>query len=174
MRRRLPSLLRSPSLVAVAAVLCAMSGCATTPTPTAPSSDLPRSQALSLAQMTAATVGGKVFAISATGSMKPTLDESSIVALEETPFTSLRQGDIVVYRSATGSAIIHRLYERQGNAWMVLGDNNPTVDAEAVTPANLIGRVCAIFYTSAPIPGRERAFASASEGEIPAQMPKNH
>jgi hypothetical protein len=31
---------------------------------------------------------------------------------------------------------------------LVLGDNNPSVDREAVTPANLIGRVCAIFYTT--------------------------
>ncbi|MDX2186029.1 MAG: signal peptidase I [Opitutaceae bacterium] len=174
MRCRLPNPVRSPSFLAAVVAICAMSGCATTSSPTAPSSALPRSHALSLAQMTAASVGGKVFAISATGSMKPTLDESSIVALEDTPFAKLRQGDIVVYRNSAGTAIIHRLYQQQGNAWLVLGDNNPSIDAEAVTPANLVGRVCAIFYTSGPIPDSTAAFASAQTGEIPTQNPKNH
>jgi hypothetical protein len=42
--------------------------------------------------------------------------------------------------------------------WVVLGDNNSTVDREVVTPANLLGRVCAIFYTS---PGPQGATPAA-------------
>ena len=34
----------------------------------------------------------------------------------------------------------------------MLGDNNAKADREAVTEDNLIGRVCAIFYTSSSAP----------------------
>ena len=125
-------------------------GCNTAGTSTvAPRSNVAREHAISLAQITASTVGGEVFTVAPTGSMKPTLDENSIVTVEKVPFASLRRGDIVIYRSAMGLPIVHRLYEEQSGRWLVLGDNNPLIDREAVTPANLIGRVCAIFYTSA-------------------------
>ncbi len=81
--------------------------------------------------------------------MKPTLDESSVVTVETVGFAELQRGDIVIYRSATGLPVIHRLYEQHGGSWLVLGDNNGSVDREAVTAKNFIGRVCAIFYTSA-------------------------
>jgi signal peptidase I len=125
-----------------------LSGCATATPASAPRSSVPRESALSLAQITANTVGGQVFTIAATGSMKPTLDESSVVAVEPVPFVNLRQGDIVIYRSVSGAPIIHRLYEQHGSRWLVLGDNNGGIDHEAVTSENFLGRVCAIFYTS--------------------------
>jgi len=129
------------------ATIAILAGC-TAPVPVAPQSSLSRENALMMAQRTAETARGKVFTIAPTGSMKPTLDENSIVTVETVAFGQLRQGDIVIYRNASGEAIVHRLYERSNGSWLVLGDNNPTVDREAVTPANLVGRVCAIFYTS--------------------------
>lgn len=127
-----------------------LTGCSTIPEAgTAPRSSVSREHALSLAQLTATTVGGQVFTIAATGSMKPTLDESSVVTAEKVPFGELRRGDIVIYRSTGGFPIIHRLYEQHGSSWLVLGDNNGSVDREAVTQDNFMGRVCAIFYTSA-------------------------
>ncbi|MGC4071349.1 MAG: hypothetical protein QM760_02280 [Nibricoccus sp.] len=45
--------------------------------------------------------------------------------------------------------MIHRLYEQSGDGWLVLGDNNPAIDRESVRASNLLGRVCAIFYTAA-------------------------
>ena len=80
--------------------------------------------------------------------MKPTLDENSVVTVERVAFSKLRRGDIIIYLNAHGQPIIHRLYEQHGNSWFVLGDNNGSVDSEAVTPTNFQGRVCAIFYTS--------------------------
>jgi len=144
----------SLSRILATAVLLALasihSGCATmTALPTvAPRSNVSRDNAIALARITAATVGGQVYTVAPTGSMKPTLDESSVVTVEKAPFETLRQGDIVIYRSATGTPVIHRLYEQQGNRWLVLGDNNGSIDREAVTTGNLLGRVCAIFYTS--------------------------
>lgn len=125
------------------------SGCASAPSATvAPQSAVSRENAMTMAQFTAAAVGGRVFTVAATGSMKPTLDENSIVTVETISYSALRAGDIVIYRNRNGAPIIHRLYQQHGAQWLVLGDNNPSVDREAVTPANFLGRVCAIFYTS--------------------------
>ena len=133
----------------VMAVCLLSAGCSTPSSSSAPRSNVSREHALSLAKMTANTVGGQVFTIAATGSMKPTLDESSVVTIETVPFQSLRKGDIVIYRNRAGSPVIHRLFEQHGSRWLVLGDNNGAVDRDAVSEQNFVGRVCAIFYTSA-------------------------
>jgi len=112
-----------------------------------------------MAQRTADAAGGRVFTIAPTGSMKPTLDENSVVTVETVVFGQLRQGDIVIYRNSVGVPIVHRLYQQANGNWFVLGDNNASVDREAVTPANLLGRVCAIFYTS-----------SGAQGNAPAAL----
>jgi signal peptidase I len=144
----------SRSLLAAAAIALGLfqTGCTTSANSTAniaPRSSVSRDHALSLARLTATAVGGEVYTIAATGSMKPTLDESSVVTVEKVPFSELRRGDIIIYRSAGGGPVIHRLYQQNGDKWLVLGDNNPSIDREAVTSANLLGRVCAIFYTAA-------------------------
>lgn len=132
------------------AAMAGLSGCSTTASlTTAPRSNVSRDHAITLAQTMAQAVGGEVFTIAPTGSMKPTLDESSVVTIERVNFRELQRGDIVIYRSAAGAPIIHRLYEQHGSAWLVLGDNNGSVDREVVTAENFVGRVCAIFYTSA-------------------------
>jgi signal peptidase I len=148
---RLPLL----GLAPVAALF--LSAC-TTADPLAPQSSLSREKAIAMAQGTADMMGGRVFTIAATGSMKPTLDENSVVAIETVPYSQLRQGDIVIYRSADGVPVVHRLYEQANGRWIVLGDNNSSVDRETVTPTNLVGRVCAIFYTS---PGAHSAGPTA-------------
>ena len=132
--------------LAATAILLLFSGCSTDPL--APQSSLPRSKALAIAQHTADTLGGRVFTIAPTGSMKPTLDENSVVTVEIVKFDDLRAGDIVIYRDNAGLPIVHRLHQRNGGRWIVLGDNNSSADRETVTQTNLVGRVCAIFYTS--------------------------
>jgi signal peptidase I len=117
-----------------------------------PRSNLSRESAILMARRTAEAAGGRMFTIAPTGSMKPTLDENSVVAVETVAFGQLRAGDIVIYRNSKGLPIVHRLYERANGRWFVLGDNNASVDRDAVTAANLLGRVCAIFYTSSGSP----------------------
>ncbi|MFT3783359.1 MAG: signal peptidase I [Nibricoccus sp.] len=114
----------------------------------APQSSLSRDKGITMAQQTAELMGGKVFTIAPTGSMKPTLDENSIVAVEVVDFAALREGDIIIYRDKNNLPIVHRLRQHAGGRWIVLGDNNSSVDNEFVTPANFMGRVCAIFYTT--------------------------
>jgi signal peptidase I len=124
-----------------------VSGCAAMQPGTARSS-IPRENALMLAQQTADCVKGRVFTIAPTGSMKPTLDENSVVTVETVAFSQLRKGDIVIYRNSSGVPIVHRLHGLNSRGWIVLGDNNDTTDREAVTESNFVGRVCAIFYTT--------------------------
>jgi signal peptidase I len=149
--RRTRIVLNAFATCGVLLAACFASGCVSHGTggTVAPGSSVSRDHALFLAQQTANAVGGQVFTIAATGSMKPTLDESSVVTVEKTHFSELRRGDIIIYRSAAGSPVIHRLYQQFGDSWMVLGDNNAAIDREAVTAQNFLGRVCAIFYTAA-------------------------
>lgn len=149
--RRAPHAVRLVFASALLALASLHTGCATTGSTAtvAPRSSVSRDHALTLAQLTANAVGGQVFTVAPTGSMKPTLDESSVVTVEKVAFSQLRRGDIVIYRSISGAPVIHRLYEQSGDSWIVLGDNNPAIDRESVRAANLLGRVCAIFYTAA-------------------------
>ncbi len=136
-----------------------VTGC-TSPVAFAPRSNLSRESAVIMAQQTAEAAGGRVFMIAPTGSMKPTLDENSVVTVEIVSFGQLRTGDIVIYRNADGFPVVHRLYEKSNGCWYALGDNNTKVDREAVTETNLLGRVCAIFYTSAdPLNAAQAALA---------------
>lgn len=153
--------------LALAALMCwvpfGLTSCSSTPEPVAAGSSLPRGDALAFAQQTARSVGGSVFTVAPTGSMKPTLDENSVVSVEAVTFTALRRGDIVVYRNKAGVPVIHRLNTATAGGWVVLGDNNADPDIEPVTPANLLGRVCAIFYTTAgpDLPARSAALAQS-------------
>ena len=150
---------RIVSTLAAALVSIGIAGCYSGPrtSETAPRSSVTRDLALTLAKDVASSIGGRVYAIAPSGSMIPTLDEGSIVTVERVSLEKLKMGDIVIYRNAKGLAVIHRLYECHDGRWYVLGDNNTTIDRETVSSANFLGRVCAIFYTSAETPSGTRA-----------------
>ena len=136
--------------LAIASLVIALAGCTTKSnvSSAAPRSTITRAKALTLARQVAESINGKVYAVAPSGSMLPTLDEGSIVTVEHVTLDKLDRGDIVIYRNNCGKVVIHRLYERHDSRWFVLGDNNPSVDRETVSSENLLGRVCAIFYTS--------------------------
>jgi signal peptidase I len=136
--------------LAIASLVIALAGCTTNSnvTSAAPRSTVTRAKALYLARVVAEGIDGQVYAIAPSGSMLPTLDEGSIVTVEKATLDQLKRGDIVIYRNSSGMVVIHRLYERHDDRWFVLGDNNSSVDRDTVSTKNLLGRVCAIFYTS--------------------------
>jgi len=146
----------------------ALSGCATgsNVSNVAPHSTVSRDDALALAKHVATSIGGRVFAIAPSGSMLPTLDEGSIVTIEKVALERLRVGDIIVYRNASGMAVIHRLYEQHGDRWFVLGDNNTSIDRESVSAGNFIGRVCAIFYTASASTSADNSTIAPSERAV--------
>lgn len=80
-------------------------------------------------------------------SMQPLLDAADVLICEPTPFSLLRRGDLVLYRStrAPSGNIVHRLVERaRPDAWVAKGDSNRTADPERVTKENYRARVIAI------------------------------
>lgn len=74
------------------------------------------------------------------GSMAPWLRPGDIVLAQPASQADLEEGDIVVFRNATGQRITHRLVARQaGGDWSTKGDANPTVDAATVDSADITG-----------------------------------
>lgn len=54
-------------------------------------------------------------------------------------------GEVVAYIQPTCEKLaVHRLVRRQGNDWLILGDNTPGATSERVPSTNLIGRVTCI------------------------------
>lgn len=127
-------------------IVLGLSGCASLRMP-APTAACSRVQALDMAKLAAAVVGGEVIAVEATGSMRPVLDGNALLVIEAAPWADLRRGDLVVYRSARGHLVVHRLVSMCFGAWSVAGDANGWMDAEEVSPKNFKGRVCAVFYS---------------------------
>jgi len=167
-RKILPFVLPVFSRIAALIFVLTFSGCATGTNvgQTAPHSTVSRDNALVLAKHVANSIGGRVFAIAPSGSMLPTLDEGSIVTIEKVALDKLHVGDIIIYRNASGMAVIHRLYEQHGDRWFVLGDNNTSVDHESVSAGNFIGRVCAIFYTASATTSADTSEVAPAERAV--------
>ncbi len=163
---------RIVSSLAAGLLAIGLLGCATgsTLTTAAPRSNVSRDKALTLAKQVAASIGGRVYAIAPSGSMLPTLDEGSIVTVEIVALDKLKKGDIIIYRNASGVAVIHRLYERHDDRWYVLGDNNASVDQEMVSSGNFIGRVCAIFYTATEVSSATTASLAPQQTAIASRQ----
>ena len=89
----------------------------------------------------------------ATGSMRPTLDERSILLLERATARDLKAGDIVCYtRAPDGSGketIVHRVVAIAENGYIYfLGDNNRYADGW-IAPERICWRVAQIIQTPA-------------------------
>jgi signal peptidase I len=87
----------------------------------------------------------------ATGSMRPTLDECSVLLLERATARDLKAGDIVCYtRAPDGSGketIIHRAVAIADNGYIYFaGDNNRYADGW-IAPERVCWRVAQIIQT---------------------------
>lgn len=89
----------------------------------APSGDFVITDAINLAQISAATGGGIYAPISATGSMKPWLDEKSIVILT-VPKSPIVIGDIVSFDRVDCANVLHRVVAANKTSIYISGDNN--------------------------------------------------
>lgn len=135
-------------------ILC-LSGCATdtaAPEPALvppPSVAVSRSQAWKDAEALAALDPGRMTVIGSGDSMRPVYGENTVLVLQKVPFESLVVGMNVAYRNQSGRIVLHRLVERLGGGWRVVGLNNEDEDAERVRPDNLLGIVYAAFANDA-------------------------
>lgn len=125
-----------------------LAGCGPNTPDKAPRSDVTVSDAEALGQLSGLGDPSRRWGhIAATGSMIPTLDESSVVLYEIVPYDDLHVGDIVVYSNRDGIHVIHRLAEKRGDDFWPLGDHNGKMDGEYVTRQNFLYRVWGILYT---------------------------
>lgn len=98
----------------------------------------------------AGRVGGRVFTVSFTGSMKPFLmGGENVVVVGEYP--AIKRGDILIYTGALNpygptTTIIHRAVQKDKDGWIMSGDNNAQTETwSRVRPDNYLGTVVAIY-----------------------------
>jgi signal peptidase I len=86
-------------------------------------------------------------------SMHPTLKEGMNICAEEVPVSSVRRGDIILYKSGSSLAahrVIKILKEGAKTIFVTKGDNHAYVDADLIPESGLIARVKAAFSESEP------------------------
>ncbi len=77
-------------------------------------------------------------------SMEPTIKAGDSIIFQKTSYENLEVGDIIVYKSKSGSTeglyIVHRIVEITDEGFVMKGDNNQAVDSEIVTRDMVIGK----------------------------------
>lgn len=84
----------------------------------------------------------------ATGSMLPVIRPGDMVILQDTDAKALHVGDVIAYQTE-GYQIVHRvmtiLPSRNGNSYIMKGDNNDSPDVNAVQESQVLGKVVQII-----------------------------
>ena len=78
------------------------------------------------------------------GSMEPSLSKGDLLVVRAASGADVGVRDVVVYRSATGSLVVHRVVARDGGTLTIQGDANDSPDApvdESQVLAVAVGRV---------------------------------
>lgn len=80
-----------------------------------------------------------------TESMDPTIPPKTYILVEEISADEVEVGDVIVFKSTdpriSGQYNTHRVIEKNGNAFVTKGDNNPIDDGEYSAKAeNIVGR----------------------------------
>ena len=98
----------------------------------------------------AGRVGGRVFTVSYTGSMKPFLMGGECVVVVAS-YPEIRKGDVLIYNGelnpfAKAQTIIHRAVQKDSGGWIMSGDANAHTETwSRVRPDNYLGTVVAIY-----------------------------
>ncbi|PSJ94312.1 signal peptidase I [Brevibacillus fortis] len=87
------------------------------------------------------TLFGSEIMVVLSGSMAPTFDTGSIVAVKPVNFGDIKQGDIVTFKNEDDLTITHRVVEVTGQGLITRGDANNGNDTMPVTQDRLIGQV---------------------------------
>jgi signal peptidase len=110
-------------------------------------------------------LGYETYAI-VSGSMEPTIPVGSLVFVKDAAPEELQPGDVISFRSETGSDIIitHRLVEKQEEEQYLItkGDANQTNDLQPIPYENLVGLVTA----SIPFLGYLTTFIAGIQGKV--------
>jgi hypothetical protein len=116
-----------------------------------PSSDVTRLAAWRDAEKLAEEGSGRSPAAGRGQSMAPLYGDNTMLIISKVDFAALAPGMIVAYVNRRGFQVVHRLVEqnRRGE-WVVQGFNNERIDADTVTPFNLVGVVYASLVHDLP------------------------
>lgn len=103
--------------------------------------------------------------------MAPVYGESTVLVFNPIAYGDLRPGMNVAYLNSEGRQVVHRLLQSTPDGWTVVGLNNTRIDADLVTPRNLLGVVyatvdAAVEDAATPPPG---SVPRAGEPANPAQ-----
>ena len=109
----------------------------------------------------------------ATGqSMNPYYGEDAILLVDQTHFTKLKAGMMVVYVNELGENVGHLVTEKTEAGWIAQGANNDRYDPTLVTAKNFIGIIFGVFNTSG-LP-QEDTLASANIASTPLVIGKQY
>jgi signal peptidase I len=75
-------------------------------------------------------------------------DNSLILVQEATSLSEIRVGMMLVYRSASGELIAHKVVAHHGTSVQTKGVANWKADPEPVTEDRIVGTVFAVFHTA--------------------------
>lgn len=75
------------------------------------------------------------------GSMAPTFDTGSVVAVKPVTFEQIKQGDIITFKELDGRTVTHRVVEINEGKLITKGDANGGMDSTPVTKDRVIGQV---------------------------------
>ncbi|SFJ47248.1 signal peptidase, endoplasmic reticulum-type [Halobacillus dabanensis] len=102
------------------------------------------------------------------GSMEPTFQTGSIVAIEPTDDgTQYKKGDVITFLREEGVLVTHRIIEVKGSgentSYVTKGDNNDGADLEPVLASNVVGKY--VDFT-VPYIGYVMDFANSKLGSL--------
>lgn len=87
------------------------------------------------------TLFGSEIMVVLSGSMAPTFNTGSIVAVKPVKFEEIKQGDIVTFKNEDDLTITHRVMEINDGKLITKGDANNGKDSMPVTADRVIGEV---------------------------------
>lgn len=82
-------------------------------------------------------------------SMEPHLYGGDIVLLRREPHYGL--GEVVAYRDPVLGPVLHRIRSRDGDRFVLRGDNREREDAYAPLPSDVLGREVAVWARGLPV-----------------------
>ena len=75
------------------------------------------------------------------GSMSPTFETGSIVAVKSVSLQDIKKGDIVTFKEKEGRTVTHRVADIKDNQLITKGDANNAEDTTPVTQNMILGKV---------------------------------
>ncbi|WP_062108293.1 signal peptidase I SipW [Bacillus niameyensis] len=100
------------------------------------------------------------------GSMEPAIQTGSIIAIQLTDDrTSLKEGDVITFKTKDNILITHRIIEIKDNGqqYITQGDNNNAPDVEPVLAQNIVGKYKGLTI---PFVGYALQFINTKQGAL--------